>query len=125
MTSKRFTKEYDVITSVDKDGNEIHSKGIRVVNRALADKKLFEIENIEKELGIDSIKLLKASINGFYTLYIDGKVNPDKWEPWHFIVDMEHRCFRSLNMIGQLGQTRFYFNDYGKTWVLTKKEKEE
>ena len=94
-------------------------------NFILKDLEVSEsIKDIETKLSIDSITLLKASMYGFHTLYTDGRVNPDKWEPWHFIIDMKDRCFRSLTVIGQLGQTRFYFNEYGKTWIYIDEESE-
>lgn len=91
-------------------------------NFILKDLEILEsIKENENEVGIDLIKLLKASINGFYALFIDGRVNPIKWEPGEFIIDMKDRCFRSLTVVDALGKTKFYFKDLGKTWTLTKR----
>ena len=48
---KRLTEKYDVITSVDKDGNEIHSKGIRPIYDRMReyDISIDEILNIFNE----------------------------------------------------------------------------
>ena len=91
-------------------------------NFILKDLELLEsIKEIENELGIDAITLLEASINGFYSLYIDGRVDPNKWEPWHFVIDMKNRCFRSITVSDGLGKTKFYFTDHGKTWIVINK----
>jgi len=110
---KRLTQKQD--DSYVFINGEFHNIGKHI-------NKLGELEDIESELGIDLITLLNASMNGFYALYISGEVDPDKWEPWHFIIDMKNRCFRSLTTTGELGRTEFYFSEYGKTWTLTKEE---
>ena len=96
-----------------------------LVEKANGEEWELEIEkDYEEDLGIDLITLLKASMNGFYSLYISGGINPNKWEPWCFITDMKNRCFRSLTVVDALGKTIFYFKDYGKTWTLIDEELE-
>ena len=79
--------------------------------------KLFELENIEDELGIDLITLFKASKNGYYVkeetgIYevLPGNIND---------VDLIRKCISS-----QHGFAYFVslFKDYGKTWALTEQE---
>lgn len=107
----RLTKEYDVITAIDKDGTETHSKSIDVKDRYLADKKLFEIENIEEELGIDLVTLFKALKNGV------------------FIKECQI-VFKTVDLL-RIGNEfylvvlyagNYHLKDYGKTWALTREE---
>lgn len=79
--------------------------------------KLAELEDIEEELGIDSIILLKALKNEYIFIKQDNKIyendvefsfNRDK-KGWYINLEVCH--FDKL-----------YFKDYGKTWALAKKE---
>ena len=80
--------------------------------------KLGQIEDIEEELGIDLITLLKALKNGIYAN--DG----DTWNGDELSVSFEHKClfFEWDNGEGIHHREDFYFKDYGKTWALTKEE---
>ena len=81
-------------------------------------EKLFELEDIEEELGIDLITLFNASKNGAYVKetqysrcvdYIDGASLGFGHNGFYFY-DAKNRLW---NM---------FFKDYGKTWALTKEE---
>ena len=117
---KRLTEKYDVITSVDKDGNEIHSKGIRVENRDLADKKLFEIENIEEELDIDFITLYKALTNGVWIKDEVGQIHHTNVYLHNLILssssNKNHFCFITPN------NELLLFNKIKQDWALIKED---
>lgn len=87
--------------------------------------KLSQLEDIEKELGIDLITLFKAQKQGYVWELVfagydkNGKstYKPKKQEHW-FGID-----FRAKALIGKwIG---YDFKDYGKTWALTKEELEK
>ena len=77
--------------------------------------KLFDLEDIEEELGIDLITLFKAEKDGIWynsngTFYFN-----------YFDVSLAHRCFRRYVDYFR-NYMSFDFKDYGKTWALTKEE---
>ena len=82
--------------------------------------KLFELENIEEELGIDLITLFKALKNGFYFKYKDKTLSSNDYffqisvtSKGNFIFDI---------VVHNLSFLLIKFKDYGKTWVLTREE---
>ena len=86
--------------------------------------KLKHYENIEEELGIDLIILLKAKKDGIYAVAGYGK---DK-----YIVYIEEPCWRLRQKGGILDFSIMRYDverplkikDYGKTWALTREELE-
>lgn len=90
--------------------------------------KLFELENIEDELGINLITLFKALKNGVYVKLEDNK-NIDFIEQVSMDNVIEEPCFyycneNTINLGGLIhpSYTELYFKDYGKTWALTESE---
>ena len=91
--------------------------------------KLGALEDIEEELGIDLITLFKALRNGIWT-------NQEQWygdEKQGKIRFFQVRLLLEENAIGCIHNSMWkgkevirtlYFNDYGKTWALTKEELE-
>lgn len=82
--------------------------------------KLFELENIEEELGIDLITLFKVLKNGFYFKYKDKILSSNDYlfqisvtSRGNFIFDI---------FIHNLSFLLIKFKDYGKTWALTREE---
>ena len=82
--------------------------------------KLFELEDIEEELGIDLVTLFKALKNGVYTdtdIHIDkNKASQHKHFHFNYCVDDKFTIW--------LGRPH-ELKDYGKTWALTKEELEK
>ena len=75
----------------------------------MAANKLGELEDIEDELGIELVTLIKALANGMYTS------------------DSNLLTYPCLSVKGKLLITvpsfrTFELKDYGKTWALTKEE---
>ena len=63
----RTTERYDIITAIDNDGTERHSIGIKFLDKKKAEEKLYALEDIEEELGIELITLFKELWkNSFY-----------------------------------------------------------
>lgn len=82
--------------------------------------KLFDLEDIEEELGIDLVTLFKALKNGIWVKYdadfgFTGKpkivIKKDK---------CTEICLREKKWWIQ--ENDFLLKDYGKTWALTRKE---
>lgn len=76
--------------------------------------KLGKLEDIEEELGIDLITLFKALKNGVYVRYTNNEI--------------EHRIVAGIEeenitlCIKENKECYMYFDEYGKTWALTKEE---
>ena len=98
--------------------------------------KLGQLEDIEEENGLDLITLFKALKDGFYIKYNDKIVHilPDKhitinfWYktinvfiPPKFFID----CKKGADYLSKTIDEEYWFNDYGKTWALTREELEQ
>jgi hypothetical protein len=85
----------------------------RFVDIPIMYEKLYKLENIEDELGIDLITLFKA-INGFgfWSIYGFEKIEECR-------TDFVLKCFITEDF------EEIYFKDYGKTWALTREELEK
>ena len=82
-----------------------------------ANYKLGQLEDIERELGIDLITLIKAQTQGFYIVNVFGEIEKVKLSEWRFnLIKKEvHRVKWNDHLL---------FVDYGKTWALTREELE-
>lgn len=109
-------------------GRAISNPYVGMVAAAALEKdldKLDQYKTIEKELGIDLITLFKAQTQGYIWELVfayydeDGKqvYKPRKQERWLGI------DFRAKALVGHW--VDYEFEDYGKTWALTKEELEE
>ena len=86
-------------------------------------KKLGQLEDIEEELGIDLITLIKALKNGiwwkgitsFNTSGIFFEENPQLY--------IKNKLLIKITFMKN--QDYVYLKDYGKTWALTKEELED
>ena len=80
--------------------------------------KLGQLEDIERELGIDLITLIKAQTQGFYIVNVFGEIKKVKLSEWRFnLIKKEvHRVKWNDHLL---------FVDYGKTWALTREELEK
>ena len=56
----RYTKLERVLPKVDNDGTEHWVEYIKIEDKDRAEEKLYQLENIEEEIGIDLTKLLSA-----------------------------------------------------------------
>ena len=112
---KRLTEK---IHQFDKEGNIEVVKRIKDLNIDEACEKLFELEEIEEEIGIELTTLFKAYSNGFYV----------KGEKEKQYIDFQNY----LNASAFKHKEMFYVHewhyqyvklyDYGVTWSLTKEE---
>ena len=95
--------EKNIGMAATNDASEKVKKEVAIFN------KLHDLENIEEELGIDLVILLKALKNGIY------------------VKDNDLLTFPCLSVKGKMLFTMptmrmFELKDYGKTWALTKEE---
>ena len=119
----RLTGRFDTIIAIDKDGTEHHVKGIRFKEGCIrfGEEKLFALENIEEELGIDLITLFKAQTNGIW--YLDFNGYNENGKSTHISRKQEHDIYIDFKQKALVGKWISYdFKDYGKTWALTKEE---
>lgn len=85
--------------------------------------KLGKLEDIEDELGIDLLTLMKALMNGFYV--VDGTFHTISFERDNIRIeefDLDsggqwYICFENSDYGGD-----YPLSEYGKTWALTKEE---
>lgn len=109
--------------------------------------KLGAIEDLEEELGIDLITLFKALKKGIWYKHNEMKVNPkyydnnDRWD-WcdlPYYIETKKIVIEYIKKFGLRKSNdkllffsvrayddwyELYFEDYGKTWALTKEELE-
>lgn len=76
-----------------------------------------ELLKLEDELGIDLITLFKAIKDGFY----DNKGN--YYQSYDYSIELGSNCLKETFEDYMNGKA-FNFEDYGKTWALTKEELE-
>ena len=113
----RFTERYDDIFATTKDGKETHEKGVRIKDKVGGFEKLANLEDIEKELGIDLIKVCSFAMNGGYYKGESPLAQPTDISPTSIVVNFLFKYFDCYDNCLAL-----YFKDYGKTWALTKEE---
>lgn len=79
-------------------------------------KKLSQLEDIEKELGIDLITLFKALKNGIYV-----KINRLIKQARIMNADIKHKTLTYIT-VEDWNEDWLNFIGYGKTWALAKEE---
>lgn len=114
----RYTERFDVITAVDKNGNQIHHIGIEIEDKTNGYEKLAQLEDIEESLGIDLTILFKALKNGVYFTSIKEIWNVEFCES----PKLKYFDIRDEYHLVDYDGTYAKITDYGKTWALTKEE---
>lgn len=86
--------------------------------------KLGQLEDIERELGIDLSVFLKACLDGIYVK--SAEYGNQIFGPMHLQYIKDEKCF--YNFVRDMNaswEEIYYLKDYGKTWALTKEELEK
>ena len=106
---------------IDEYRKKYHEQSVR------AHIKLGQLEDIEEELGIDLILLLKIIKEGVFvktscrnkgTIFdLRNTYTPIDYDEKGFYVDCDEYGVNIMEL--------FYFKDYGKTWALTNEELEK
>lgn len=115
---ERLTKKEGVITQIDKDENITKNDFIEVKDKDEAYKKLYELENIEEEIGIELTTLFKALKYGIY--YYTSKKQLTHDYVWlfnnHIRVCGHNRL--SYSFLTCFQKQILSFEDYGETWSI-------
>lgn len=136
MKQERMTKKD---SSLDYIVNTCCKEGGHYTERDIV-SKLGQIEDIEEELGIDVVTLVKALKNGIYTYDYDlhKKIN-EKVNIIHCSCDLDINIYQELRLLPILKKECYRkgyhyikpialgmvsLKEYGKTWALTKEELE-
>lgn len=95
----------------------------------IAIDKLGQLEDIEKEIGIDLITLFKALKNGVWTnqeqTYGDAKQGKIRFFQVRLLLgEKSIGCIHNSIWKGKEVIRTLYLKNYGKTWALTKEELE-
>lgn len=86
--------------------------------------KLGQLEDIEEELGIDLVILFKALKYGVYYFTNGTQLTRDYvWLISNYVSGGFHEKL-SYSFITAFEKQSLLFNDYGKTWAITKEELE-
>lgn len=121
----RLTKKEGVITQIDKDGNIKKNEFIEVKDKDEAYKKLCELEDIEQELGIKLTTLFKALKYGVYYYTSQNQLTHDYVWLYDNYVSASVRDKLSYSLLTCFQKQILSFEDYGKTWSLTKEALEQ
>ena len=85
-------------------------------------EKLGQLEDIEDELGIDLITLFKALKNGVYYFTIGKQLTKDYVWLFDNHINIGAKDKLSYSFMTAFERLTLLFQDYGKTWALTKEE---
>lgn len=80
-------------------------------------KKLKQLEDIEKEIGIDLITLIKLLKEPIYYFCLGSIVKEE-----NFKVDLNAKAIVINYFDGNLYEVKLSFKDYGKTWAFKRED---
>lgn len=122
---ERLTKKLHIYPQSDKDGNSKKVRFIKFTDIDEACKKLFQLETLEDELGIDLITLFQALKYGVCYITSQNQLTHDY--VWlfnnHISVGVHDKLSYSLMTYSE--RRILLFEDYGSTWAIYRKELEE
>lgn len=110
--------QYDLIGNYNSNIEEF-TNNHKLRNSVL--NKLGQLEDIEEELGCDLITLFKALKHGFFVkkdTINEGLISLVKAKDIRSIDLVTHNIYFNVNNL-------VFFENYGKTWALTKEELKE
>lgn len=99
---------YEIIPNFECD------RGTCITTELIAIHKLGQLEDVEEELGLSLITIGKMLVKGFYVKHdsdIEKAIFKGIW------LEYKKIYFTTQSYDGEL-----YFDDYDKTWALTKEE---
>lgn len=79
--------------------------------------RLKQLEDIEKEIGIDLITLVRLLKEPIYYLCLGPIAKAE-----NFKVDLNEKAIVMNFFMGNSYEVKLYFKDYGKEWALTREE---
>ena len=121
---ERITEKRAVSPQCDKDGNTTKVEFIAFKDIDEAYKKLYKLENLEEELGIELITLFKALKYG--VCYISNQNQLTHDYVWlfnnHISAEVHDKLSYSLMTCNE--RRILSFEDYGVTWAIYRQELE-
>lgn len=105
-----------------------NDKMYEIIDNNPALKKLKQLEDIEEELGVDLVTLLKALNNDIYVKHEEKILHCVVENITNVVMNIDSLYYSENkkydnNFLSQIRQV--LIKDYGKTWALTREELEE
>ena len=121
----RLTKKAIIYPESKKDGTIIKVEGIVPTYKGDIYKKLYELENIEEEFGIDIVKAVKLckQVNSKKIVY-----TKQRWgiEALKILDELDVELFNNRLYVSARGMyVSLDLHEYGKDWALTREELEK
>lgn len=121
----RLTKKAIIYPESKKDGTIIKVEGIVPTYKGDIYKKLYELENIEEEFGIDIVKAVKLckQVNSKKIVY-----TKQRWgiEALKILDELDVELFNHRLYVSARGMyVSLDLHEYGKDWALTREELEK
>lgn len=121
LTIDKLYGEITVLATYCATANVDYLSSIECANRFKSIlETIKQYKDIEKELGIDLITLIKALANGIYDKANNRDVRVDLIYHYH----LQKRVLWYESETDPYYNGCYLFEDYGKTWALTKEELE-
>lgn len=131
-TRKAYQCTYELKT---KDGTILskYEPKKEVIEECNRYNKLADLEDIEEELGIDLVTLFKVLNSkelykkGVFTNFVtkpEEKIVKREFKQIYLINFLDAKEIR-IEIVGNSYREALYFENYGKTWALTKEELEK
>ena len=122
---KRTTEKRIVYAGLNQDGPSIHNGFIIFKDIDEAYRKLYVLEDIEEEIGIDLITLFKALKYGVYYYTSQNQLTHDYVWLYDNYVSASVRDKLSYSLLTCFQKQILSFEDYGATWSIYRENLED
>ena len=120
----RITEVIVTYPQCDKKGNLTKVEALHFKDVDEAYKKLYQLENLEEELGIDLITLFKALKYGVYYYTSQNQLTHDYVWLYDNYISVGFREKLSYSFMTCFQKQILLFEDYGVTWAIYRPELE-
>ena len=121
----RITEVIVTYPQCDKKGNLTKVEALHFKDVDEAYKKLYKLENLEEELGIELITLFKALKYGVYYYTSQNQLTHDYVWLYDNYVSASVRDKLSYSLLTCFQKQILSFEDYGATWSIYREELEQ
>ena len=121
----RITEVIVTYPQCDKKGNLTKVETLHFKDVDEAYKKLYKLENLEEELGINLITLFKALKYGVYYYTSQNQLTHDYVWLYDNYVSASVRDKLSYSLLTCFQKQILSFEDYGATWSIDRKDLEQ
>lgn len=122
---ERLTEKAVVYPRCDKEGNITKVEFISIKDKDEAYKKLYQLEDLEDELGLDLITLFKALKYGVCYITSQNQLTHDYVWLYDNYVSASVRDKLSYSLLTCFQKQILSFEDYGKTWSIYRENLEQ